>query len=336
MKKIIISSSLLAISLVACNSGGSGSNDNGGGNNSGAKQWIQVGSESGVFLTDSIVFDPVNNLVFRKPSRNNSVCFVAANAAPTVPWSCSDITINDLNWLSNIATDNAGNMYGFVGTQNNPVLIKFNSSGIISSVNLSNIPSNTSFSSIFYNNGNIYALQGVNSLNNIYTNSLVGFNPTTGTYVSSLDSIQTGTQGLLDSLHVSFFGNMLYVESIPVSTAGNNIYSFDINNQPLVVNQYYSLNQVNSISANANYLYTCAQTQNAGESATYIYQTPTSKANWQPIGYTSRLNMNGKSVILGCYTVTATTYAGQNYVYATGSNLTSGSSNPFAVFTQPK
>lgn len=324
----------LAISagvLAACNSGGGSS---GGGNNPPIviDQWKQVGQASEVKASDSLAYDPVNNLIFRNPFNTTQVCTIIGNAESSVPWNCINVSVNNQPWLSfNMATDNKGAMYSFIGTESDPVLMKFNSAGVLSSIPLNKGSAPTSnFDNIAFENGRVYTVQhvfvGDNGGISIFNNYLVAFDAATGQYLSST-LINTGTT-IINNQYYSISKGSLYIES--ALTGEKNAYSIALSNLPAGPQQYYTLPSLTSpMAAIGNYLYACSHDSSAGS---YIYrQNVFNNSGWQSIGYSEIANEAGTTKVVSCFKIAGNSY--NNNAYIIGASLTSNSG--YAVYAQP-
>jgi hypothetical protein len=318
--------------LVACNSGGSSSS---GGNNPPVviDQWLQVGQAAEVKASDSLAYEPVNNLIFRNPFNTAQVCTIIGNAESSVPWSCVNITVNNQPWLSfNMATDNKGAMYSFIGTESAPVVMKFNSAGVLSSVPLNKGSAPTSnFDNIAFENDIVYTVQHVYTGNDggisIFNNYLVAFDAATGQYISST-LINTGTT-IINNQYYSISGGNIFIES--ALTGEKNAYSKALSNLSTGPQQYYTLPSLTSpIAAVGNFLYACSHDSAVGS---YIYRLNLlNNSAWQSIGYSEKINDSGTTKVVSCFKIANNSYNSNAYII--GASLTSNSG--YAVYAQPK
>ena len=286
---LLISCLITAGILSACNSGGS-SSDSGGDQPS--QQWTnQIGAASNG--GGRITYDPVKNMAYRDYESGGKVlCMVSESASASTPWDCNTLNNNLPSNISigstNVVTDNSGNVYAFGAGNNQSYLLKYDGSSW-TSYPLTGAPTdgNSIGDSIFFYNGNFYAVSYSGSSGNVTTN-LVGYN-SSGSYVGSINNLYNGSSQLQYATSAIYNGRM-YV------TANNQVQSINLANPSDIQN-------FTAIPSPAGGMTIGLTVNSSGIVACNIYGIFSNSLNnggWSNIGYTYSITQSGQTAYIGC------------------------------------
>lgn len=290
MRNLLLLSLSLASGLIitGCNSGSTSN----GGSNEPFQQWTnQIGGAS--VGGGRITYDPVKNLIYRDFESNGKVlCMNSGSASSSTPWDCNTLNNNLPSNISvgstNVVTDNAGNVYVFGTDNSQSYLLKYDGS-TWTSYPLTGAPvdGNTISDSIFYYNGNFYAVSYSGSSGSI-TSNLVGFNAS-GNYVGSISNLYTGSNQIQYATSAIYNGR-IYV------TANNQVQSINLTNPSDVQN-------FTAIPSPAGGMTIGLTVNSSGIVACNIYGIFSNSLNnsgWSNIGYTYSITQAGQTAYIGC------------------------------------